>query len=58
MAAIAADADPPPGADDREPRLQINCRRDIETKGPSSQVSTRYLQVHKWTENINTSITQ
>ena len=50
MAAIAADADPPPGADDREPRLQINCRTDIETKGPSSQVSTKYLQVHKWTE--------
>lgn len=45
IAAIAADADPPPGADDRDPKLQINCRKGIDTRGPSSTSPTMYLTV-------------
>lgn len=45
MAAIAAEAEPPPGAELLLPNANMNCCRLEDANGPSLSVPTMYL---KW----------
>ena len=47
MAAIAAEAEPPPGAELLLPNANMNCRKLEDANGPSLCVPTMYL---KWLE--------
>lgn len=46
MLAMSAEADPPPGAAVLAARLSTKERREEETKGPSTPLPIRYLQIH------------